>query len=179
MNKFTSFLAVLAIVFSIAGLAAVAYFHNNNVKYGFVNTEKLLNSFVESQKALDAIRAEEDRWVTERKIIEDSLKAFEERTAATYEKLSVDEKRKVKAEHVSRIEELGRFNQARSTAIQNKRVESLQGVYQKINAAMVDFASENGLDVVFASSNGSIVYGDGSDADLTEKFLLFLNNRFK
>ena len=179
MNKLTSFLAALAIVFSLAGLAAVAYFHNNNVNYGFVNTEKLLNSFVESQKALDEIRVEEEKWTKERTIIEDSLKAFEERIAATYEKLTVDEKRKVKAEQVARIEELGRFNQARSAAIQNKRLEKLQSVYQKINAALVDFASEKGLDVVFASSNGSIIYGDGTDADLTEKFLLFLNNRFK
>lgn len=179
MNKLTSIIAVIAIVLSIAGLATVTYFHNIKVNYGFVNTEKLLNSFVESQKVLDEIRAEEEKWVSERKIIEDSLKAFEERTAATYQNLSVDEKRKIKSEHVSRIEELGRFNQARSNAIQNKRLEKLQGVYQKINAAMLDFASENGLDVVFASSNGSIVYGDGSDADLTEKFLLFLNNRFK
>ena len=179
MNKLTSFLAALAIVFSLTGLAAVVYFHNNNVKYGFVNTEKLLNSFVESQKALDEIRVEEEKWTKERTVIEDSLKAFEERIAATYENLPVDEKRKMKAEHVARIEELGRFNQARSAAIQNKRVEKLQSVYQKINAAMADFASENGFDVVFASSNGNIIYGDGTDADLTEKFLIFLNNRFK
>lgn len=179
MNKFMPLLATLAIIISVASLVTVAHFQHETVKYGFVNTEKLLNSFVESQRALDDIRAEEETWATERKVIEDSLKAFEERTVATYEKLSVDEKRKAKAEQVSRIEELGRFNQARSTAIENKRLEKLQGVYQKINAAMVDFASENGLDVVFASSNGSIVYGDGTDADLTEKFLRFLNNRFK
>ena len=179
MNKPSYIVAILALVLSIAGLATVAYYHNTKINYGFLNTEKLLNSFVESQKALDEIRAEEEKWVSERKIIEDSLKAFEERIAVNYEKLSVDEKRKVKAEHVSRIEELGRFNQARSTAIENKRLEKLQGVYQKINASMIDFASQNGLDVVFASSNGSIVYGDGSDADLTEKFLLFLNNRFR
>lgn len=179
MNKFSTFLAALAIVFSVAGLSVVAYFHNSKVNYGFVNTEKMLNSFVESQKALDEIRAEEEQWIKERTVIEDSLKAFEKYIDSTYSKLSVDEKRKVKSEHVSRIEELGRFNQARSTAIQNKRLEKLQSVYQKINAAMADFASERGLDVVFASSNGSIVYGDGTDADLTEKFLRFLNNRFK
>lgn len=179
MNKFSTFLAALAIVFSVAGLSAVAYFHNSKVNYGFVNTEKMLNSFVESQKALDEIRVEEEQWIKERTVIEDSLKAFEKHIDSTYSKLSVDEKRKVKSEHVSRIEELGRFNQARSTAIQNKRLEKLQSVYQKINAAMADFASERGLDVVFASSNGSIVYGEGTDADLTEEFLRFLNARFK
>lgn len=179
MNKFTSILTVLSIVFSLAGLSAVAYFHHTKVSYGFVNTEKLLNSFIDSQKALDEIRAEEDRWTKERKVIEDSLRAFEERMVASYANLSVDEKRKMKNEQVSRIEELGRFNQARSKAIENKRLEKLQGVYQKINAAMKDFAMERGLDIVFASSNGSIVYGDGTDADMTDDFLHFLNNRFK
>ena len=179
MNKLTSFFAVVAILLSVCGLAMVIYFHHTSVHYGFVNSEKLLTSFVESQKALDEIRAEEERWIKEKTIIEDSLKAFEKRVDSTYAKLTVDEKRKVKAEQVSRIEELGRFNQARSASIQNKRLEKLQSIYQKINAAMADFASERGLDVVFASSNGSIIYGDGTEADLTEDFLRFLNARFK
>lgn len=179
MNKLTFFFAITAILLSVCGLATSIYIHKTTVHYGFVNSEKLLNSFVESQKALDEIRVEEERWLNERTVIEDSLKAFEKRIDSTYDKLSVDEKRKVKSEHVSRIEELGRFNQARATAIQNMRLEKLQGVYQKINSAMADFASERGLDVVFASSNGSIVYGDGTEADLTEEFLRFLNARFK
>lgn len=179
MNKISSLLAIFAILLSVGSISVVEYYKHKKIDYGFVNTEKLLNSFVESQKALDEIRAEEDRWIKERSVIEDSLKAFEKRIAATYSKLSVDEKRKIKSEQVNRIEELGRFNQARSAAINNKRLEKLQSVYQKINAAMADFASERGLDVVFASSNGSIVYGDGTDADLTEEFLHFLNARFK
>lgn len=179
MNRLASCVALVSVALSLCAVAIAAYCKATTVSYGFVNTERLLNSFVESQKALDEIRVEEDRWVSERKVIEDSLKAFEERLASTYDKMSVDEKRKAKAEQVNRIEELGRFNQARSVAIQNKRLEKLQGVYQKINAAIADYAMENGLDVVFASSNGSIVYGDGTAADLTDEFLLYLNNRFK
>lgn len=179
MNKATSIIATLAIVLSICAIAMVGYYKASNVQYGFVNTEKLLNSFVESQKALDEIKAEEEKWNKERAIIEDSLRAFETRMAETYATLSVSEKKKVKSEQVSRIEELGRFNQARSSAIQKLQVEKLQNVYQKINAAMADFASERGIDIVFASSNGSIVYGDGTNADLTEDFLRFLNARFK
>lgn len=179
MNKATSILAACAIVLSICAIAMVAYYKTTNIDYGFVNTEKLLNSFVESQKALDEIKAEEEKWNKERTIIEDSLKAFETRMAETYATLSVSEKKKVKSEQVSRIEELGRFNQARSAAIQKLQVEKLQNVYQKINAAMADFASARGIEIVFASSNGSIVYGDGTNADLTEDFLRFLNARFK
>ena len=138
MNKISSLLAIFAILLSVGSISVVEYYKHKKIDYGFVNTEKLLNSFVESQKALDEIRAEEDRWIKERSVIEDSLKAFEKRIAATYSKLSVDEKRKIKSEQVNRIEELGRFNQARSAAINNKRLEKLQSVYQKINAAMAE-----------------------------------------
>lgn len=179
MNKIMAFVSVAAVAISLCSIAMAVHYKVNNVSYGFVNTEKLLNSFVESQKALDEIRAEEEKWSAERTIIEDSLRAFEERMKETYATLPVNEKKKMKEEQVNRIEELGRFNQARSVNIQNMRVEKLQGVYQKINAAMSDFALDRGIDVVFASSNGSIVYGDGTKADLTDEFLLFLNQRFK
>lgn len=179
MNKITSILSACAIVFSLCAIALVAYYKTTTINYGFVNTEKLLNSFVESQKAIDEIKVEEEKWVKERSIIEDSLKAFETRMSEIYATLSIGEKKKMKSEQVVRIEELGRFDQARSMAIQNMRVEKLQNVYQKINAAMADFASERGIEIVFASSNGSIVYGDGTAADLTEDFLRFLNARFK
>ncbi|MBR5401705.1 MAG: OmpH family outer membrane protein [Treponema sp.] len=179
MNRIMRIFAIAAVVMSLCSIAMVVHYKANNVTYGFVNTEKLLNSFVESQKALDEIRAEEEKWTAERTIIEDSLRAFEERMKETYASLSVSEKKKMKEEQVNRIEELGRFNQARSVNIQNMRVEKLQSVYQKINAAMADFALSRGIDIVFASSNGSIVYGDGTKADLTEDFVLFLNMRFK
>lgn len=99
--------------------------------------------------------------------------------AESYEKLSVAEKTEKKKEQVARIEELGRFNQARANSIQQLRVQKLQNVYEKINAAMADYAKKNGLDIVFATSNGSIVYGEGSKVDITEDFLVFLNDRFK
>ena len=77
------------------------------------------------------------------------------------------------------MEEAGRFEQARANKMQRLRLEKLQVVYQKINAALADFAADRGIDVIFASSNGSIVYGDGSRADLTAEFSHYLNERFR
>ncbi|OWV05082.1 OmpH family outer membrane protein [Fibrobacter sp. UWH1] len=179
MNKISKLFAVLAIVISLIGVGYVYQHNQNEVHYGFVNTEKLLNGFVESRKAVDEVKKAEEKWNAERSVIEDSLKAFETRAAENYEKLSVAEKTKLKKEQIARIEELGRFNQVRANAIQQLNVEKLQGIYEKINAAMVDFAKKQKLDIVFASSNGSIVYGDGSKVDITEDFLVFLNDRFK
>lgn len=179
MNNICKIAAVLAIVISLVGVAYVVFLNQNEVHYGFVNTEKLMNSFVESQKALDEVKQAEGKWDADRAVIEDSLKAFETRMLESYEKLSVLEKTNMKKEQVSRIEELSRFNQARASAIQELRLQKLQSVYEKINASMSDFAKKKGLDIVFASSNGSIVYGDGSKVDITEDFLVFLNDRFK
>lgn len=179
MNNVCKIFAILAVVISLVGIANIVFHCKNEVHYGFVNTEKLMNSFVESQKALEEVKLAEEKWNSERAVIEDSLKAFESRMAESYEKMTVEEKIKMKKEQVSRIEELGRFNQARANAIQQLHTQKLQNIYDKINSAVIDFAKKKGFDIVFASSNGSIVYGDGSKADVTEDFLVFLNDRFK
>lgn len=177
MKKY-GIVALVALFFSLAGLGGIAYYQYKTVRYGFVNTERLLNSFTEAKKAVDEINVDMEKWNTQRAVIEDSLKAFEKRMEESYASLSVEKKKELKSEQISRIEELGRFNQAQKKFVEEKRLEKLDGVYQKINAAMNDFAKEHGLDVVFASSNGSIVYGDGTKADLTEQFIQYLNARY-
>ena len=100
--KFEKAILFLAMVLALASLAAAVYFHSTNVRYGFVNTEKILESFGESQKVSGEIRAEEERWLTEARIIEDSLAAFEARIQKDYGKLSVKEKlERYKAEHAA------------------------------------------------------------------------------
>ena len=177
--KFEKAILFLAMVLALASLAAAVYFHSTNVRYGFVNTEKILESFGESQKVSGEIRAEEERWLTEARIIEDSLAAFEARIQKDYGKLSVKEKLELKKEHAARIGELERFNEARKNALLKMQREKLEGVYGKINSAMDEFARSSRLDVVFATSDGSIVFGDGGKADLTEEFVRFLNSRYK
>ncbi len=85
----------------------------------------------------------------------------------------------MKKEHAARIGELERFNEARKNALLKMQREKLEGVYRKINSAMDEFARSSRLDVVFATSDGSIVFGDGGKADLTEEFVRFLNSRYK
>ena len=178
MNK-TNVALVIAFLLILVGFVFIGLSEHKKVRYGFVNTEKLLNSFVESQKLMDELRVEESKWLAKKSIIIDSLKAFESRMILVYDTSSVKAKKSLKGEQIRRIEELGRFEQAQINRLKELQTEKMQSIYQKINAAMSDFASEKGLDVVFASSNGSIVYGEGSSADLTEEFSRYLNNRFK
>lgn len=170
---------VIAFLLMLVGFVFIGVSEYKKVDYGFVNTEKLLNSFVGSQIVMDELRVEEKKWLDKKAIIVDSLKAFESRMILVYDTSSVKAKKSLKGEQIRRIEELGRFEQAQINRLKELQTEKMQSIYQKINAAMSDFASEKGLDVVFASSNGSIVYGEGSSADLTEEFSRYLNNRFK
>lgn len=108
---------IIPTLLSLASIIAVIYYHTTSVRYGFVNTEKMLSSFVESQKVFDDLRAEEEKWLAEKRIIEDSLVSFERDLENKYESLSIEEKIKAKKEHLNRIEELGKFNIAREKAI--------------------------------------------------------------
>ncbi|MBR5694566.1 MAG: OmpH family outer membrane protein [Fibrobacter sp.] len=179
MNKIPFFIAVTALALSILGWGVVGITLHKEVRYGFVNTERLLNEFSESKKAIEKIDDEKKKWDEQRTIISDSLKAFETRMEKMYDSLSIGEKKKIKEEQLHRIEEFNHFNQASAKSLEKRRVEELQAIYEKINAAMVDFAGEKNIDIVFATSNGNIVYGNGTSADLTDDFLRFLNERFK
>lgn len=179
MNKKWAALLICSLLFSFAGLSIFAVSEHNRVRYGFVNTEKLMDSFVESQKVTQELQKENDRWRADSAVIGDSLAAFEMRMAAEYDAAPLARKAELKKEQVRRMEEAGRFEQARANKMQRLRLEKLQVVYQKINAALADFAADRGIDVIFASSNGSIVYGDGSRADLTAEFSHYLNERFR
>lgn len=179
MNRVCVLLAVVSLLLSLAGWFFIGVFQQKNIRYGFVNTERLLNEFDESKRAVDRISEEQEKWNVQRAIIEDSLKAFEKRMELSYDSLSVEERKRLKQEQLRRMEELGRFNQARANSLEKRRVEELQAVYQKINVAIGTFAKERKLDVVFASSNGNIVYGNGTSADLTDDFVKFLNEQFR
>ncbi|MDR1760195.1 MAG: OmpH family outer membrane protein [Fibrobacter sp.] len=177
MNKWT-IIAILSLVLSLFGLSWFYISEKNRVHYGFVNTEKLLAAFSESQKVMIEIREEDARWRKSLQQIQDSLTAFELRMEAEYESASLSRKKELKEEQIKRIEEMGRFEQAQSGRMVNLQNEKLQLIYDKINFTMPDFAKKQGLDLIFASGNGSIVYGEGSTSDVTDEFILFLNERF-
>lgn len=179
MNKLTLFFALFSIFLSIVGFTVVIHESKATIHYGFVNTEKLLNSFTESRIAVESIQQEESKWSKKRSVLEDSLKAFEKRLEVVYDTISLEKKRALKKEHSQRIEELDRFGLAQETAISNMQTEKLAAIYEKINAAISEYAQTRNLDVIFASSHGSIVYGEGTAADLTQDFLQFLNARYE
>ena len=108
----------------------------------------------------------------------DSLAAFESRMELVYDSASLETRTRLKSEQVRRIEELGRFTKAEENGLIKMRSELMEPVYKQINSALAEFSRERGLDVVFASSNGSIVYGEGSRADITDDFVSFLNKRY-
>lgn len=177
MNKWTV-VSILSLAIALAGFSWLYISEKNKVRYGFVNTERLLLEFNESKKMMLEIREEEARWKRSLQEINDSLAAFERRMETEYTTTSLSRKRELKEEQIRRIEEMGRFEQAQSQRIMKIQNEKLQLVYDKINFSMSDFAKEIKLDLIFATSNGSIIYGEGSFADVTNDLIRYLNERF-
>lgn len=171
--------SVLALLIAVMGVAYCLFMRQSSIRYGFVNTEKLMSTFVESQKVDVQVAAERVKWESARSTMQDSLVAFEDRMGRMYDTASVETRKELKSEQIRRMEELGRFEQAMSNGLQKMRTELMTPVYKEINEALAEYAREQGLDVVFASSNGSIVYGDGSKADITDGFVAFLNKRYR
>lgn len=169
---------MIALVLSVGGVVFCLVVKSSTVRYGFVNTEKLLTSFVGAQRVEGELRKEKDKWDSARRTMADSLAAFESRMELVYDSASLETKKRLKSEQVHRIEELGRFTKAEENGLIKMRSELMEPVYKQINSALAEFSRERGLDVVFASSNGSIVYGEGSRADITDDFVSFLNKRY-
>ena len=109
--KKTYLTLVIAFLLMLVGFVFIGVSEYKKVDYGFVNTEKLLNSFVGSQIVMDELRVEEKKWLDKKAIIVDSLKAFESRMILVYDTSSVKAKKSLKGEQIRRIEELGRFEQ--------------------------------------------------------------------
>ncbi len=174
-NKLVVFSALLSLTLSISGIAWVVISHQKQAKFGFINTQIMLDSYLESQKTMKEIAANEDKWLKNHQIIVDSLKAFEQRVSVGYDKLPFEKRKEIKDEQIRRIEELRRFENAKEQTLGNAQAQKMQALYSKINVAIAEFAALEGLDLVFATSNGNIVYGEGAALDLTNKFVVFLN----
>lgn len=179
MNRFSRILAFVALVLSIVGVVYCVVARQSSIHYAFINTEKMLGTIADAQQVSKELLREEEKWNKAKRQMEDSLQAFESLMSIQYDTASVKTKKALKAEQIHRIEELGRFEKAKTDGLQKMQVELMTPVYKRINEALAEYAKAHGLDIVFASSNGSIVYGEGAKADITADFVKFFNSRLQ
>lgn len=178
-NKWMAVCAVLALALALAGSLFLYLGQQRQVRYGFVNTPVLLGAFSESAKIQKELQADQLKVQGDLQIIKDSLAAFEARMAVEYPQAALARKTELKREQIRRLEEAARFEETQQKRLAASQAEKLQGIYNKINAALVEYGASRGIDVIFGTADGNILYGIGTSADLTADFSAFLNTRYK
>lgn len=168
---------------SLAGVLALATFllvkRPSNRTFAFVDTGRLLTSFKDAHRVNKEVEVEDLKWKAAFKVMEDSLKAFMDTMTVRYDLADFKTKREMQDELAVRNQQVTNFQRVNTGKMQEISREKLAKVYEKIDAFMKEFGKSHGYDVVFGTSQGSILYGEGTAADITDEVIEELNRRYE
>jgi Skp family chaperone for outer membrane proteins len=172
-------LGLVGVILTIA-LSSFVFSHRaSSPKIAFVNTQRLLMGFKDAIKVNKEVTDEDAKWRGAMKTMDDSLKAFMDSMSVKYDKADLKKKKDMQDELAVRNQEIGNFERVNTQKMQKLSQEKLAAVYQKVDAFLKEFGKQKGYEIIFGSSQGSILYGEGTAADITDEVLGKLNQRYE
>ncbi|MFQ5674940.1 MAG: OmpH family outer membrane protein [bacterium] len=148
------------------------------LKIGYVNSQKVLETFKDAQDVRKQLADLNSQWEKEARDMQKQIQTLQEELES--QSLLLSEQRK--QEKVQGIQTLSQkyqlfLNQKWGQQGEGvkKEVELLQPVYQKINAAIKKIGQAEGYQYIFDVVAGNILYASEDQPDLTEKLLAELN----
>lgn len=148
-------------------------------KVAFVDTQRLITGFKEAHKVNKEIQAEDEKWRKDLKAIEDSLKAHMDDMSANYDRSDAKSKKEMQDKLSLRNQQMNNFERMNVKRMQELTTKKMSSVYEKINASMKEYGKAKRYDIVFGTVSGSILYGEGTKADITDEVVELLNRRFE
>jgi outer membrane protein len=148
-------------------------------KIAFVDSQRLMTGFKESHKVDKELRDEDAKWRTDLKAMEDGIKAFMDSMSANYDKADAKIKKQMQDELSLRNQQANNFERANVRKMQEANQAKMAKVFEKINAFMKEYGVAHHYEIVFGTVNGSILYGEGSPADVTTEVIEQLNARYE
>lgn len=172
--------------FGIVALAVVLAFVGYSLKdrttarkIAFVDTQRLMTSFKEANQINKEIEAEDKKWKADLQLMNDSLKAFMDTMSVKFDAMDVKGKRLMQEELSLRNQQVNNFERVHTRRMQDASREKLAKVFEKVNAFMKEYGKANGYDVIFGTAQGSILFGEGSPADITNQVIEQINRRYE
>lgn len=172
-------LAVLALIAALAALALPYFKGSADSRIAFVDTNRLMTAFTEAHKANQEIKVEDEKWKGNVKVMEDSLKSFMDSMTVRYDEAKPAEKKALQDELSFRNQQINNYTAAQTRKMEDVAHKRLAGVYEKINSFMKEYGKSKGYYVVFGTSSGSILYGEGTPLDITNDVIKGLNKRYE
>jgi outer membrane protein len=172
-------IALLALVISLLA-AGYSYWRTAKVRsFAFMDTQRAMAGFKPAIEANQKVKEEDERWKKNLKIMEDSLKSYMDTMTVRYDRGTVQEKKAMQDELAMRNQQINNYTAVQGRKMQEFATQQLSGVYEKLNGFMREYGKAKGYDVVFGTANGSILYGEGTAADITDEVLKALNKRYE
>jgi len=168
--------ALLAFVLGAVGQVSSA--SAQNVKLGYIDSQRILAEFKEAQdaqKKLDEIVAQ---WRQEREQLQKQLQDMQEQYQKQSLLLSEERKREREQEIQQLYQRLMEYDNQKFGAqgeVYKKQQELFEPVYQKIRQAIEKVGKEGGYSYIFDIAGGLIVYKSDDQPDLTDQVLEQLN----
>lgn len=161
MNKYFQFghlvLTIILFVFLIS-------IYNKTKKTGFVITSELFTSF----KMTTEIDSDIKKIELSKQAILDSLTLDWERKKEKNESVFFETQKKFLQKKQQFADDLSRLKQ-----------NSIDKVNKQINQYCIDYAEENGYDIIFgANGQGSLMYANDSD-NLTKVMIEYINKKYE
>lgn len=170
------FLSTIVVV--ILSLFFKAHPASAQIKIGYINSQKILDTFKEALDVKKQLQEINTQWEKEARDMQKELQELQDQLESQSLLLSEETKRQKQQE----IQKLGlnyqQFLQQKwgqqGEAVK-KEVELIQPVYDKINAAIRKIGENEGFDYIFDVIAGNILFASDDQPDLTDKLLEELN----
>ena len=150
-----------------------------NLKIGYVHSQKVLSELKEwqdAQKKLDEINRQ---WENEGLEMQQRLQQLREQYDAQSLLLSETKKKEKQQEIEGLFLQLQKFQRDKwdpqSGEILKKQAELIQPILDKINGVIVKIGEDEKFDYIFDTANGAILHAGSDQPDLTDRVLAELN----
>lgn len=172
-------IAIAALVVALAALVMQIQKGSVEKRIAFVDSGRLMTGFKEAHKVNNDIKADDDKWRANLKIMEDSLKSFMDSMTVKYDAADAKGKRAFQDELSARNQQINNYTAAQGRKMEESAHKRMEAVYGKINAYMKEYGKRKGYYVVFGTNNGNIIYGEGTPLDITDAVIEGLNKRYE
>ncbi len=166
------FILALVLLISVPGFG-------QNLKIGYVHSQKVLSELKEwqdAQKKLDEINRQ---WENEGLEMQQKLQELREQYDAQSLLLSEAKKKEKQQEIEGLFLQLQKFQRDKwdpqSGEILKKQAELVQPILDKINGVIQKIGEDEKYDYIFDTANGAILHAGADQPDLTDRVLEELN----
>ncbi len=170
--------ARIGVVAMAAIMVALPHPASAQLKFGYIDSQKILDSYKESQDAQKQLASLNEQWQQEAKNMQQDLQEKQDQLESQALLLS-DEKKNEKAQEIQnlylRFQQFQQEKWGQQGELYVKQQDFMKPVFDKINTTIRRIGAEDKFDYIFDVVQGNILYVSEGQPDLTQRVIDELN----